>query len=43
MLKHENVASLIDFVVPENLDDLSDLYIVLAFKETDLFKIINSK
>lgn len=43
MLNHENVVQLIDFIVPEDLNDLSDLYIVLAYKETDLFKIINSK
>ena len=43
MLNHENIASLIDFVIPENLNDLSVLYIVLAYKETDLHKIISSK
>ena len=28
MLNHENIASLVDFIIPENLNDLSVLYIV---------------
>jgi serine/threonine protein kinase len=40
---HENIIGLKDVVLPESIDDLTDVYLVLEFMETNLKQIITSK
>ncbi|CAL6024601.1 Mitogen-activated_protein kinase [Hexamita inflata] len=42
-LSHENVASMLDFIAPEDTKNLDELYVVFGFMQTDMYKIISSR
>jgi len=42
-LRHENVTVMTDLIVPENLQQFDELYVVFEFMQTDMYKVISSR
>lgn len=42
-LAHENVTQMLDIIVPPVIANLDELYVVFAFMQTDMYKIISSR
>jgi mitogen-activated protein kinase 1/3 len=41
-LSHENVAQMLDLVVPQDTHNLNEIYVVLSYMQTYMHKIISS-